>query len=154
SAARRQRQARAAEGLLRLPDDVRHVRQPSAGSGGGPQRLRRRGLTRMDVLAKELPVRRVIAFCAAVVLTAAVITSRMAAQQQARPAGYTPTSIDEVLQAVRADLQAERADIIAKNVSLSAEQAAKFWPVYQEYQKQQDAIMDEQIRGIQRYIEA
>jgi Spy/CpxP family protein refolding chaperone len=75
------------------------------------------------------------------------------AAQQARPGSLSPTTIDEVLQAVRSDLQGDRADIIAKNVTLTSEQAAKFWPLFSEYQKEQSAIMDEQLRGIQRYIE-
>src|SRR4029453_14873420 len=65
----------------------------------------------------------------------------------------TPTSIEEVLKAVRSDLQGERADIIAKNVTLSSADAAKFWPLFEAYQKEQNVIMDEQLQGIQRYIE-
>jgi hypothetical protein len=75
------------------------------------------------------------------------------AGQQARPASITPTSIEEVLKAVRSDLQGERADIIAKNVTLSSAEAAKFWPLFEAYQKEQNVIMDEQLQGIQRYIE-
>jgi len=79
------------------------------------------------------------------------------AAQKVQPASasttYTPTSIEEMLQAVRADLQGERADIIAKNVTLTSAQAAKFWPLLEAYQKEQNVIMDEQLRGIQRYIE-
>ena len=79
------------------------------------------------------------------------------AAQKVQPASasttYTPTSIEEMLQAVRADLQGERADLIAKNVTLTSAQAAKFWPLFEAYQKEQNAIMDEQLRGIQRYIE-
>jgi hypothetical protein len=51
-------------------------------------------------------------------------------QAQAKPASVAPTSIDEVLTAVRADLQGERADIVAKNMTLTSEQAAKFWPLF------------------------
>jgi hypothetical protein len=75
------------------------------------------------------------------------------AGQSARPASLSATTIDEVLQAVRSDLQSGRADIVAKNVTLTGEQAARFWPVFDAYQKEQNAIMDEQLRGIQRFIE-
>jgi hypothetical protein len=51
------------------------------------------------------------------------------------------------------DLQGGRSEVIAKNLTLSADQAAKFWPVYQKYQQQQDAIMDAQLKGLQTYIE-
>jgi Spy/CpxP family protein refolding chaperone len=75
------------------------------------------------------------------------------AAQQARPVSAPTTSIDEVLTAVRADLQGNRSDIMAKNLSLTAEQAAKFWPVYDAYQKEQNVIMDDQLKGVQRFIE-
>jgi hypothetical protein len=73
--------------------------------------------------------------------------------QQVKPASISPTTIDEVLVAVRSDLQATRADIVAKNVTLTAAQGAKFWPLFEAYQKEQNAIMDDQLKGIQRYIE-
>jgi len=62
-------------------------------------------------------------------------------------------SLDEVLQAVRADLQERRSDILAKNLTLTSAQAAKFWPMFETYQTEQNAIMDEQLKGIQQYIE-
>jgi hypothetical protein len=98
--------------------------------------------------------------CAVCVFSASAITG--AAAQQVKPAAagdISSTSIpdaaamDDILKAVRGDLQSERADIIAKNVTLTSEVAAKFWPVYNAYQKEQNAIMDDQLRGLQRYIE-
>src|SRR5262245_49559974 len=75
-------------------------------------------------------------------------------RQQAQPASASKApSIEEALKAFRSDLQSSRADIIAKNVSLTAEQAAKFWPVFDKYQKEQSVIMDEQLKGIQQYAE-
>jgi len=81
------------------------------------------------------------------------MTIAWAAAQQPSSTLISSTTIDEVLEAVRADLQGERADIIAKNITLDSEQAAKFWPVYNAYQKEQNVIMDDQLKGIQRYIE-
>ena len=46
--------------------------------------------------------------------------------------------------------QALRAD---KNVQLTAEQAAKFWPLFERYQKEQSAIIDGQLKGVQQYAE-
>jgi len=93
-----------------------------------------------------------------VILTAAVCLfgiSGIAWTQQAKPApSVANTPIEDVLKAVRSDLQGDRADIIAKNMTLNSEVAAKFWPMYQGYQTEQNAIMDEQLKGIQRYIES
>jgi len=89
-------------------------------------------------------------------LTVSTIVWTAAQQQQpvsATSTGTKVTTMDDVLQAIRADLQGERADIIAKNMTLTSEQAAKFWPVFEKYQSEQNVIMDDQLRGIQRYIE-
>ena len=74
--------------------------------------------------------------------------------QQVKPVSVSPTTIDDVLTAVRSDLQSSRADIIAKNVSLTSAQAAKFWPLFESYQKEQSAIMDEQMKGVQKYVDS
>jgi len=62
-------------------------------------------------------------------------------------------SVDDALKAFREDLQSTRADIVAKNVTLTAEQAARFWPMFEQYQKAQNVIMDEQLKGIQQYVD-
>jgi Spy/CpxP family protein refolding chaperone len=41
---------------------------------------------------------------------------------------------------------------MAKNLSLTADQAAKFWPVFSAYQKEQNVIMDDQLRDLQAYV--
>ena len=71
--------------------------------------------------------------------------------QQAKPVSLTP--IEDVLTAVRADLQTSRADIIKRNVTLTSAQAAAFWPLFDSYQTLQNAVMDEQLKSVQRYIE-
>lgn len=48
-------------------------------------------------------------------------------------------------QAVRADLQAERTKIVAANLTLTEAEAAKFWPVYNEYRVEHSKLDD---RGI------
>lgn len=74
--------------------------------------------------------------------------------RQVRPASSTtasPASVEEALKALRHDLQAGRTEIIARNVALTADQAAKFWPVFDKYQKEQNAILDAQLKGLQQY---
>jgi Spy/CpxP family protein refolding chaperone len=78
------------------------------------------------------------------------------AQAPTKPASATsPTgpTVDEALKAVREDLQGSRADIMAKNLTLTSAQAAKFWPAFEQYQKEQNVIMDAQLKGIQKYVE-
>lgn len=73
--------------------------------------------------------------------------------KQASASQETGPTVDEVLKEVRADLQGSRADIMAKNMTLTAEQAAKFWPAFDAYQKEQNVIMDAQLKGIQKYVQ-
>jgi len=88
------------------------------------------------------------------VLTAAVcaLSAAFIAAQQAKPAPPS-TLVEDVLKEVRNDLQNDRSDIVAKNLSLTGDQAAKFWPVFNAYQKEQSAIIDEQLKGVQQYIQ-
>ena len=73
------------------------------------------------------------------------------AQQQAQPP--SAAQMDEVLKEIRSDLQNSRADVMAKNLQLSSTQAAKFWPMFELYQKDQNAIMDDQLKNVQWFIE-
>jgi Spy/CpxP family protein refolding chaperone len=93
--------------------------------------------------------------CARAIAVCLVILSAInwTAAQQPRPASTSATTIDEVLVAVRTGLQSSRSEVITKNVTLTAEQAAKFWPLFDAYQKEQNVIMDDQLKDIQRFIE-
>jgi Spy/CpxP family protein refolding chaperone len=86
-----------------------------------------------------------------------VLSSVIPLAQQAQPTAVsttTPaTTIDDVLHEIRGDLQSDRADIMSKNMTLTSEQAAKFWPVFAEYQKEQNVIMDDQMRAMQTFLE-
>ena len=96
-------------------------------------------------------MRRIAAIAA--IVCAVAVSAFVAYAQQPRTAAVASTGIDEVLQAVRSDLQNSRSDIIAKNVTLTTDQAAKFWPLFDAYQKEQNVIMDGQLKDIQQYIE-
>ena len=94
-----------------------------------------------------------VALLAAVCLFNVVGVSGIAAQQP-QAVSATPAVVDETLAALRSDMQATRADVMAKNLSMTAAEAAKFWPVYDAYQKEQNAIMDDHLKGVQRYIDS
>src|SRR5262245_36551520 len=71
----------------------------------------------------------------------------------AQPASLTkPARTDEQIVAqFRTDLMAKRADIMAKGLTLTAEQASKFWPLFESFQKEQDVIVNEQIAATEAY---
>jgi Spy/CpxP family protein refolding chaperone len=58
------------------------------------------------------------------------------------------------LEEVEKDLLAQRADVIAKNLGLSADQAAKFWPLYEKYQAELAQVVDAQLKGVKAYAQA
>jgi Spy/CpxP family protein refolding chaperone len=68
-------------------------------------------------------------------------------------AAKTTTSVDEALTSLRGDMQSSKADIMAKNITLTSQEAAKFWPLYEAYQKEQNAVLDSQLKGIQQYVD-
>src|ERR1044071_1040284 len=72
-----------------------------------------------------------------------------------QPANHTASSglTDEVVAQFRTDLMSKRADIMAKGLTLSAEQAAKFWPLCETFQKEQDQIVNEQIEATKQYAD-
>lgn len=75
----------------------------------------------------------------------------------AQPTSHTsnaPPVTDEVVAQFRSDLMSKRADIMAKGLTLTAEQAAKFWPQFETFQKEQDLIVNEQINATRAYAES
>jgi Spy/CpxP family protein refolding chaperone len=63
-----------------------------------------------------------------------------------------PTN-EQVIEQFRNDLQATAADTMAKGLTLTADQAAKFWPMFQAFQQEQRAIIDEQLKAVVKYRE-
>jgi Spy/CpxP family protein refolding chaperone len=100
-------------------------------------------------------MRRTLAYLA----VACSLVGSLQAQTPAKPVSTTtaptpsPAALDSALSSMRADMQSKRADIMAKNLELTADQAAKFWPVFNAYQKEQNVIMDAQLKSIQQYVD-
>lgn len=68
----------------------------------------------------------------------------------AEPPSTQPTT-EQVIEQFRIDMQAAAADVMAKGLTLTAEQAAKFWPMFEAFQKEQKAIIDEQLKSLMKY---
>jgi len=66
---------------------------------------------------------------------------------QAAPAA-APSAVDAVREAARTD----KRGLVEKNMQLTAEEAKKFWPLYDDYQRKLDRIMQRQNRAILDYI--
>ena len=50
-------------------------------------------------------------------------------------------------------LQGKRADVMAKNLTLTADQATKFWPAYTKFETEQAVIVEDQLKAIKAYSE-
>jgi Spy/CpxP family protein refolding chaperone len=66
-------------------------------------------------------------------------------------ASATSPTTEQVLEQFRNDMQAAAADIMAKGLTLSSEQAAKFWPMFEAFQNEQKAIIDAQLKSLVKY---
>ena len=71
----------------------------------------------------------------------------------ADPAPAAPPTDEQTVAAFRADLMAKRADIMAKGLTLTADQAAKFWPMFETFQKEQDTIVNQQIQATEQFAQ-
>ena len=93
-------------------------------------------------------MRRSVRSLIAIGLLSLQLSPGLAARQAAKP------SADDALKSYRNDLQGARADIMAKNLTLTAEQAAKFWPAYSQFQAEQTVIVDQQLQAMKQYADA
>jgi len=86
-------------------------------------------------------------------LTAIAIAVFASASAADAPAAATPADNEKVMTQLRDDMQAVRADVVAKGIKLSSEQAAKFWPLFQQFQDEQNATIDAQLKATQKYAD-
>lgn len=82
-------------------------------------------------------------------LLALAVSTPLAASAQTAPA--QPAGAPAAQKSDAQGVLDERAEIIAKNLTLTADQAAKFWPLYQKYQAGFTAVLEEQIALVKSY---
>jgi Spy/CpxP family protein refolding chaperone len=58
------------------------------------------------------------------------------------------------IEAIRDEFHAGKSDLIAKNVSLTSQEAAKFWPVYKQYETAGRALNDKRWDVLMKYVDA
>jgi len=62
-----------------------------------------------------------------------------------------PKISDEDIQLLRKDLRAQKKQLVAANLSLTTDQATKFWPVYDAYIAEQTKIHDQKYAVIKEF---
>ena len=92
----------------------------------------------------------------AVVLIAGswMLSGATARAQTASPKNSTTHVIsDQDLNLLRKDLRSQRKQLIAANLQLTDAEAAKFWPVYDQYTRELISINDKKFALIQEYAD-
>ncbi len=77
--------------------------------------------------------------------------TRLLAQAYSTP---LPTVNDKDVQLLRQDMRAKTKQLITKNMQLTDEQAAAFWPVYDEYAAEVRKINDSRFGLMKQYADA
>ena len=78
--------------------------------------------------------------------------SSQPAAQSVSGAGAPPNNIkDQDIEMLRADLRSQRKQIMAQNMTLTADEATKFWPIFDQYRKEAIKPNDERWAVIKDY---
>lgn len=91
--------------------------------------------------------------CAAFLAPLAVSAAGAPQGNAATATGNEAADTKKALAQYRQAMQATRADIMAKGLTLTADQAAKFWPLFEQYQKEQNVVIDSQVEAIEKYAD-
>lgn len=76
-----------------------------------------------------------------------------AAADPATPAASEGQKVQETMARFNVDLQALETESVSKAISLSADEATAFWPVFKRYQADQRQINDGQIAAVAKYAD-
>jgi Spy/CpxP family protein refolding chaperone len=74
-----------------------------------------------------------------------------AGAQTASEGGTDGAKVEQTMIKFRDDLQKLEAEVVAKNVTLSADEATAFWPVFKSFQSEQKRVIDGQIAAVRTY---
>jgi hypothetical protein len=85
--------------------------------------------------------------------SAALVAQTKPSAPQAKTAAKTPEelNIQEYIALLRKDVNADKAKILGTVMQFDAEDAAKFWPIYLEYQAELSKLNDLRVANIQEY---
>jgi len=84
--------------------------------------------------------------------TMSLVSQPIFAQAAAPAASATQqTSLDQDVKMLRSDVQAGKKQITAENLTLTADEATKFWPIYDQYATEVSKIGDQRVALIKEY---
>jgi hypothetical protein len=88
------------------------------------------------------------AAAAVTMLTTGSAAAQAPAAKPAADGAQVRAEIDKAIDVLRKDARAGKADIIGKTMALDSTQAAAFWPLYKQYETEQQALGDERLAVI------
>ena len=90
---------------------------------------------------------------AVLVVGSALMLASVPMFAQTAPAATTPpqAASDQDIQALRQDLRNQRKEITAQNMTLTADEATKFWPIFDQYRKEAIKPNDDRWALIKEY---
>ena len=89
----------------------------------------------------------VLVIACALMLAGVPVFAQAAAAQSAPPHSVT----DNDIEMLREDLRAQRKEITAQNMTLTADEATKFWPIFDQYRQEAIKINDDRWALIKEY---
>jgi hypothetical protein len=91
-----------------------------------------------------------------VILTGAFLLQVPAVHGQAAASGQggeSQAQVDKDVELLRKDLRSQKKQLIAANLTLTADEATKFWPVYDQYAAEQTKLGDQKYQLIKDYAQ-
>ena len=90
-----------------------------------------------------------------ILVVALLVCAPGARAQTGRQAGTSPGSDSQNIQAytalLRSNVRQQKAEMMGAVMQLSAPDAAKFWPIYERYDKELAKLNDQRVANIQEY---
>ena len=87
----------------------------------------------------------------AVLLTCAPVAPAQTGEQTGVSPTSDPQNITAYITLLRSDVRQQKAEMVGEVMQLSASDAAKFWPIYDEYDTELAKLNDQRIANIQEY---
>src|SRR5271170_1782560 len=72
-------------------------------------------------------------------------------QQGGTPQGSNSQNIQAYIALLRLDVRQQKAEMMGEVMQLSAADAAKFWPIYEQYDKELAKLNDQRVANIREY---
>ena len=85
---------------------------------------------------------------------AASVCIALPALAQQAPPEKSQAASQESLDALRLEVRKDKRGLVERNMQLTPQEAAKFWPIYETYQQELDRIVQRENRALLDYINA